>query len=53
METTVAEELFFFPLKLELFTDSTFNTPVREEEDLSILPPTPSVTHPELKDDSN
>ena len=53
MGTTVAEEpLFSFP-KLEPFLDSTFNTPVREEENLPATPFTPSVTHPKIEDDSN
>lgn len=53
METIIAEYPFFSFHKLESFIDSTFNTPVREEEDLPALPSTPFITHPEVEDDSN
>lgn len=52
MGMTVVEKLFFFFPKLELFTDSTFNTSVRDEEELSIVPLIPSVSHP-TKDDND
>ena len=49
--TTAVEEPLFSFLKLELLTDNTFNTLVRDKE-LPIAPPTPSVSHP-LKDESD
>lgn len=53
MGTKVEEEpLFSFP-RLEPFTDSTFNTPVRDEKQLlnttTILP----LTHPNVEDGNN
>lgn len=50
---TVEEDpLFFFP-KIEPFTNNTFNTPVKEEEELSAISSTPSTIHSKAKDDSN
>lgn len=53
METSIAKEPFFSFSKLEPFIDNTFNTPVRKEKLLLALLSTPSVTHLEVKDDSN
>lgn len=53
MRTIVAEEsLFSFP-KLKLFTDNTFNTLVRLEEELPTTLSTLFVTYPKIEDDSD
>ncbi len=50
---TVVEELFFSFHKLESFTNNTYNTPVKKEEELLAIPSTPSVTHLNVKDDNS
>ena len=53
MGTTVAKVYLFSFSKLDFFTDITFNTSVREEEDLPATPSTPSVAHPIIEYDSD
>ena len=53
IEITVVEEPFFSFPKLDLFTNSTYNTPVRKEKELLIILPTLSDIHPETKDDNS
>ena len=53
MEMTVVEEPFFLFPKLEPFTDSIFNTLVKEKEDLPTFLLTLSITHLKVEDDSN
>ncbi len=51
--TIAVEELFFSFLKLESFTNSTYNTPVREKEELPAVPATPPDTYPKVKNDNS
>ncbi len=51
--TIAVEEPFFSFSKLEFFTNSTYNTPVREEEELSTIPPTPPDTYRKVEDDNS
>ncbi len=53
IRTTAVEEPFFSFPKLELFTNNTYNTPVREEEELPAIPPIPSITYLEVEDDNS
>lgn len=53
IEITIEDEPFFAFPKLDLFTDSTFNTFIRKKEKLHIALLTPFTTHPKIEDNND